>query len=167
MFGMVVSLLAMFALGMVLDTASGSDTTEEDMPPDAPISGTEDADLLSGTDATDDVLDGGGDVDPLVGDAGNDELSGTLGNDLPEDGADTFLASSYILEGRPPEVSDFDATEDVLVLYYDQALLTPPPVTIAEADGDTQVLMNGDVMAVLPGVTGLTTADIALLPAAL
>ncbi len=137
----------------------------------------------------DDTLTGDTGADTLFGGDGDDLLNGILtdGQAQPDadflnggDGADTILAGSgdIVTAGRgadfltmghwitdPVQVVDFDATEDSLIVVYDDTTGTDPMIELRPDDGGTDrvdLFLDGAHIASLATGNGLTLSDIAL-----
>jgi Ca2+-binding RTX toxin-like protein len=136
-----------------------------------------------------DTLIGDTGADTLFGGDGDDLLNGILTDDQAQpdadflnggDGADTILAGSgdIVTAGRgtdfltmghwitdPVQVVDFDATEDSLIVVYDDTTGTDPMIELRPDDGGTDrvdLFLDGTHIASLAGGSGLTLSDIAL-----
>lgn len=133
------------------------------------LMGREGADTLNGG-AGMDTLFGGWDDDAVIGilrDAegvdidSRDYLNGGDGDDtltIGQDdiahggnGADSFVLGDWIT-GEAATLSDFDATEDQLLVVYDDSGLEQPELEfMADDDPDlTQIVLDGQVLAVMP-----------------
>lgn len=136
----------------------------------------------------DDLLSGGAGTDEIYGDAGNDTLwgnadgstdtevdflNGGAGNDTlmlgagdyghGGDGADSFTVTELGLGATAVEITDFNPAEDQLVLLYDPALSTPPTASLqTDGSGNTQVLLDGQVVATLTNGGSISLGDIVL-----
>ncbi|NEY89268.1 calcium-binding protein [Tabrizicola oligotrophica] len=119
---------------------------------------------LSGADGADQMFGGTGD-DRLILGRGDSATGG--------EGADRFEMDARWHDGNGPfTITDYRAGEDSLVLQYDPQIdpdsslpLTPElEVQLSEDGLSSLVLLDGAVVAVVEGVTGLTAADISLLP---
>ena len=144
------------------------------------------ADSLHGNDG-DDFIRGGSGEDALFGGEGNDTVNGADdsagdfvnggdGDDLLAagagdvvtggDGADNILLGDWIAGGTV-ELIDYDATEDQLMVVYDEALGAPEVEVSADPDTPEQMIvsLDGDVAMYLLGAEGLTAADILLVEA--
>jgi len=155
---------------------------------DTLIGGAQD-DVLDGGAGNDEISGGWGD-DTIVGGTGSDMLQGSGGNDLidgltgeegaPEtdylnggDGDDTLIgglgdwlsggtgSDLFVMEtGGPVTITDYDSTEDGLVLFHDGA----EPVLSTEAGPDgLHLLADGALAAVLEGVDTLELSEVLLI----
>lgn len=158
----------------VLDGGKGTDT----------IFGGEGDDTLIGHNSSD-YLDGGAGNDILYSDLedgrvttfdGFDTVLGGDGNDslhiaggdiaVGGAGADSFYIYSDAQPSATATLNDFDSSEDLVVIYYDElAGEAAPTLTISDSDdgANTIASLDGIEVALLLGVNGLTTADFALL----
>ncbi|MBE9041211.1 S8 family serine peptidase [Oscillatoriales cyanobacterium LEGE 11467] len=146
---------------------SGDDTlnggTEEDL-----LSGGEGNDILRGSDGNDE-LNGGSGNDRLVSGIGNDTLSGTdatatgLGEKdtlIGEEGADVFILGNAVQAyynggGSVDFARVVDLTqEDAIVLHG-----APADYQLLEVNGNTQILLAGDIVGIAIGVTDLDLSD--------
>lgn len=91
--------------------------------------------------------------------------------ELPADNAlPPWLAlAEWVSEGPASEPMDYDATRDSLVLVWDDtdASATEPEVTVAPDGHDPEVMhvmMNGESVAEVYGDTGLSAADLTVVP---
>lgn len=89
----------------------------------------------------------------LDGGAGNDTISFDYGDTVTGGGgADSLIG--YAAPGQDSSVvADFDPAEDSLRLWVDQ---NADSVTLQAIGGDTQILMNGEVISLIQGQTNLT-----------
>ena len=111
----------------------------------------------------DDLVDGAGDgeADFLNGGAGDDVLRGGAGDILSGGtGEDRFVLDHPDKDTR---VMDFSAEEDEIELLYDPTL-GPPDISIEEQGGDTIVRADGQVVAHLVQVTGLSPDAVLVTP---
>jgi Ca2+-binding RTX toxin-like protein len=116
------------------------------------IADTDDADFLNGGGGNDQIIAGNGDIV-------------TAG-----DGEDTIIAGDWINEGSSASITNFDVTEDNLVLIWDDAEGDEPVVELAvdEQDAATlNVMMNGVTVATVDSEIGFDISDVALLPLSL
>ena len=169
---------------------AGNDTLEAGDGDDVLIGGGGD-DALHGY-LGDDKLEGGAGQDTLFGGWGNDVLIGTGDGSGAEaqdflnggggddaifagagdivhggDGADTIVVSEWTLD-ESAQMTDFDISEDTLVVLYDDAVPDTEYelslATDALDDELTHVLLNGEiVLSVMDGGT-LTLGDVQLVP---
>lgn len=126
------------------------------------ISGYLDDTPLDNRFATSDVLD----QDSLQGGTGDDFLllgSGDLATGGA--GADTFALGTWVDPANAVDITDYAASEDVIVLAYDPAVGAPTVSVQADPDtpADAQVLSNGALVAVVQGAAGSLSADDILL----
>jgi Ca2+-binding RTX toxin-like protein len=131
---------------------------------------------------------GGAGADEIFGDVGNDTLQGNsaglsdtsvdflnggAGDDVlllgagdyghGDAGADAFTLTDFGMGGEAVQITDFDPAEDQLILLYDPALADSPSATLAEdAAGNTQILLDGNVVAILTNGVQISTDDIIL-----
>ncbi len=141
-------------------------------------------------------------ADSLVGGEGNDTIYGTTGamsasdpDDAPDTleggdgddvlflgngdiatggaGSDEFAAGTWVDPGTPAVIQDFNAAEDALVVYHDEAVPSDtapvdPVVTVSVVGGDAVVLLDGmAVMQVTGGATSVTADMVRLVGASL
>lgn len=154
--------------------------------------GDDGADWLSGG-FDDDVLHGGAGSDTLDGNDGNDTLwgfdpiepddaadvdflNGGTGDDAlmigagdhahGGEGADVFTIADWIGEGEFAHISDYDPTEDDIVVLYDANAHPDPRLELFTADGstDTTISLDGMPLAVVANGSGLTVEAVTLLP---
>lgn len=150
-----------------LNGGEGDDTLEGGFDDDT-LDGGEGRDLLMGGDGND-RLDGGndrGEADTLNGGAGDDTLH-LGGNDLAHggEGADTFQLDGWIDTDNPALVADFEPGIDHLTIGWDGQGPEPEVTTLYDAEaGGLRILVNGDPVALLQGVTALGPTDLALVP---
>ena len=97
-----------------------------------------------------DVLDGGAGNDILA--LGNGDI-GTGG-----EGADGFNVVSWINEGEEATITDFDATEDAIIVAY-PAGTTVPEIGVETDGDDAQIFADGKLIAVVIG--GASTVTLA------
>lgn len=125
--------------------------------------------LASATDALSFYV--GNDADTINGGAGDDRISGSHGDLLTGgSGDDQFIVfSDPDLSDRDTVITDFVPADDSLLIYVDSYEATTAlqdsltdNITVTTADGNTQILADGEVIVVLQGVTnlriGLSTA---------
>lgn len=164
--------------GIGLDALSGGTGADK-------LFGGSGADLLNGGDGDDSLygfmegqsgaagLTGAEGIDTLLGGNGNDilhlgrgdEASGGAGND-------TFSMDNRWSDSTGTFViNDYTKGEDALLILYspvyspDTSQEVPPSLRLeTTADGSTLVRMNGNLIARLDGVTGLTASDFVLTP---
>lgn len=150
-----------------LNGGEGDDTLEGGFDDDA-LDGGEGRDLLMGGDGND-RLEGGndrGEADTLNGGAGADTLH-LGGNDLAHggEGADTFLLDGWIDADNPAVVADFEPGIDHLTIGWDGQGPEPEVTTLYDAEaGGLRILIDGQPLALLHGVTAIGPTDIALVP---
>ncbi|MEW2914391.1 calcium-binding protein [Leisingera sp. JC11] len=94
-------------------------------------------------DGTGDELLGGNGQDTLIG-GGDDTLTGG-------DGADEFVAGDWLSDGEYATVTDFIASEDMIVYRYDETAAAPnlTIVSIANPDGTNDAELRADGETVL------------------
>ena len=110
-----------------------------------------------GDDGAPDFLNGGDGSDTLLAGAG-DTL--TLGA-----GADFAVAGDWIGSAEDPaELIDFLTGEDQLILVLNKDAGADHDVTIDDSGTVTRIVLDGVVVATLPGGTPIGMSDIALLP---
>lgn len=143
-------------------------------------------DLLDGGSGND-VLIGGTGADELEGGAGNDTLAGGSGAEADTEvdflnggygddhlqlaagdfgnggqGADTFALQDFA-PGQPVvQITDFDPTEDQLVVMYDAALHPAPQLTLGSGSGATILMLDGVPLASLTNGAALDLAAVRL-----
>lgn len=167
-----------FAAGFVFDASSESDSEEPeqdlDVEPIDPVLGTSEADTLVGSDENDVIAGGAGD-DILSGELGNDTIFGNDGNDIlmgndgddwldggngvnsvtGGNGADTFALSTTGTQGTINNITDFNPSEDRLVIGLD----TPPSGVLTVEDWDdgtgADIVYMGNIIASVAGAQGL------------
>jgi len=131
------------------------------------------------------LLNGGAGNDTLIGvhfdsnDAdisGVNYLNGGEGDDLivlgsgdiatGGSGADTFVLGDWLGSAAPAVIVDFTPGEDRLIIAYDGTSLNDPGIAVAydPATGSSQILLDGEVIAVLQGITELAPELIELQP---
>lgn len=99
------------------------------------------------------VLNGGDGDDRLLLGEGDTATGG--------EGRDLFQVGKWVNENAPL-ITDFDASEDILSIVYDDEQPTPT-ITIERSGGETQVLANGVTLARITGdAPGLNVSDVAL-----
>ncbi len=143
------------------------------------LAGGDDGDVILGG-RGEDILDGGSGNDWLAGMSGAvddfemDFLNGDVGNDTivlgaadiatGGEGADNFQISETVTHGAAPEIGDYNADEDQLVVMYDSSHHPDPQLTVkVSADGGTStILLDGQAVAVVRG-SPVDPADIRLL----
>ena len=159
-----------------LDGGEGDDVLDGDEGDDTLIGGLG-ADVLNGGDGND-ILDGTvtGPLDDTVppdqdegdvlnGGAGDDTI--ILGNDdvaTGGEGADTFITGAFLAAGKSTVITDFDQSEDRLVLAYDASETATPIVEVVDfADGTgADIFLNGVKVASVTGAAGLAVGQIGL-----
>lgn len=103
-----------------------------------------------------DTLEGGAGNDTLIGSTG-DILSGGTGADeirLIWSDSDTLVETATV-------ITDFDPSEDSLRISVDQAVFSGDVTPVlSEVDGNTEVILQGERVAVLQGTTGLSQGDL-------
>lgn len=104
-------------------------------------------------------------VDTLEGGAGNDTLIGSTGDILTGGtGADemrVIWSDSDTLVETATVITDFDPSEDTLRISVDQAVFSGDVTPVLnEVGGNTEVIVQGERVAVLQGTTGLTQGDL-------
>jgi Ca2+-binding RTX toxin-like protein len=120
--------------------------------------GNKDNDTIDGGDG-DDVIYGGNQNDQLIGGAGNDTLSGDLGDDIliGQAGADVFqLRPSSGLD----IIADFVAGEDSLELVGFAAEVTFADLVFSPLNGNTQLAINAEVVAIFNGAVSPTIESV-------
>lgn len=156
---------------------SGRDTLMGGDGDDTLVGGLGDDMLFGGLGA--DLLMGGDGDDLLVGSASRDSddgapdtLNGGLGNDTlilgsgdlahGGEGDDDFILGDWMAGGAAATIADFTEGEDRIIINYSSD--TPPRIdSIYDPDtGALQLLMNGEVIAVLPGVQSIAMDSIIL-----
>jgi Ca2+-binding RTX toxin-like protein len=137
-------------------------------------------DSISGGTGSDEVFGGAG-ADTIWGNAQGqsdthiDFLNGGAGDDVlmlgagdyghGDVGADSFTLIDAPGGGTAVQISDFDAAEDHIVMVYDPTLGAPPtPSLQQDGSGNTEVLLDGQVVAVLTNGASITLANISLQP---
>lgn len=108
-----------------------------------------------GTDAPDEIFAGSGDDEILVDDG--DTATGAAGVDL-------FTVLVDEADDAAATITDFDPASEQLVVLLDASLGSVDTSTLAlrETDGDTEVLLDEQVVAVLAGATAVTQANLVL-----
>lgn len=154
----------------ILTGGAGDDTLDGGEADDSLIGGAG-RDLLFGGAGNDtlygDTLmgDGTAEADTLNGGAGDDVLhlgAGDVGHG--GDGADSFVLRADADPENPALILDMGA-DDVLSLHYDPLGAEPSIETEFDADqGALRVLVNGELVALLSGVTALSPEQIELVP---
>ncbi|KEJ97321.1 Hemolysin-type calcium-binding repeat-containing protein [Pseudosulfitobacter pseudonitzschiae] len=144
-----------------LDGGAGADTLFGGWGDDVVIGLNHDADTGEIKDGDDkDFLNGGGGDDVIV--AGSEDVV-TAG-----DGADTIVMGDWIEAEKSVEIVDFDATDDSIVLVWNDSDAGPEPVITLQPDATdadiVHVLMDGITVADITGGATLTLGDIALIP---
>ena len=130
---------------------------------DDDIYGIEPETALSGTPDFDegDFLNGGSGDDDIF--AGNDDTV-TSG-----EGADDIYLGDWIRDGHAVSVLDYNGAEDSLTIIFDDSDgAGAPQVTVAEdpsRPGTAQILLDGQIIAVVPGAPDLTADQVLLEPA--
>ncbi len=142
------------------------------------LSGGEGGDRLSGGDGSD-IIDGNAGNDWLSGLVGNaddfdeDFLNGGVGNDrlvlgssdnaYGDDGEDKFVLHDWLAEGEVAHVSDYDSSQDKLIVVYDPAVHPDPSLTVEVNDDGTEstLLLDGTPLATVRG-DPVDIADIAV-----
>jgi len=120
--------------------------------------GNKDNDTIDGGDG-DDLLYGGNQNDQLIGGEGNDTLCGDLGEDIliGQAGADVFQL-------RPSSgvdiIADFITGEDALELVGFAAEITFADLVFSPFNGNTQLTINGEMVAIFNGAVSPTIEDI-------
>lgn len=149
--------------------------------------GGDDADTIDGG-IGNDLMYGGAGSDEVFGGAGQDTLWGNTagqadgqidflnagaGDDVlmlgagdygyGDAGADSFALVEASDGGTAVQISDFNPAEDQLVMVYDPAL-GPPPTPSLQQDGagNTEVLLDGHVVAILTNGASITLTNIQL-----
>ena len=83
-------------------------------------------------------------------------------------GADQFVFSDPVQAGEVTHIADFDASEDSILLIYNDSDWPEAPVVEVEADPNapamTRVFMDGQVVASVHAADGLSIEHIALVP---
>ena len=140
--------------------------------------GSKGADILNGGEDNDRVNGGSGN-DSLTGNTGDDRIIGGTGDDtligtdetaagvgeqdilIGKDGADMFVLGDvtqayYSAQGSADlaEIRDFTAIDDTIVLHG-----TTEDYQLNEVNNDTQIVLGGDTISVVVGVTGLDLTD--------
>lgn len=152
----------------ILNGGADDDTLEGGADDDK-LDGGEGRDLLMAGDGND-VLDGGndhGEQDFLNAGDGNDTLH-LGGNDLASGGggADDFVLDGWMDGDNPAVISDFETGVDRLMVAWDGQGTEPAIETVYDAAaGGLRVLIDGEAVALLQGVTTLDPSTIALRPA--
>lgn len=159
----------------VLQGANGHDILIGDRGADQ-LSGGLGDDVLVGVDigttnlATgDDLLTSLPDNDPDEGDT----LSGGFGDDVlilgsadtgtGGEGDDEFLLGAWIDPARPAVIADFDAADDAITVAVAGDLTAAELLVRATATGDSEILLDGTVLAIVRGTAStLTAADVNL-----
>ena len=124
-------------------------------------------DTLDGTQARS-ISDPGTDEDQgdfLFGGAGDDVL--ILGSgDLAEggEGADRFVSGHYADASDAPQISDFEPGVDQLEVIFEPIVGEDPVIQVQPDDEGVQVLLNGQVVVRVAGVTSIENDDILLIP---
>jgi Ca2+-binding RTX toxin-like protein len=159
-----------------LEGGTGDDTLSGGLDDDT-LTGGAGADVLFGGWGND-VLNGvmraaaGGDADSadFLNGGGGDDIIITGAGDIVTggEGADQIVLGDWLASGEAAQITDYSSAEDSLVLVWDDSpgdsqepliSLTPDP----EATGQTFVMMNGLIVAVVNG-SDLEPGDIALIP---
>lgn len=159
-----------------LIAGGGNDQMYGDAGDDAMI-GCDDNDLLFGGTGSD-TLDGWAGDDTLWG---NDEhaddhevdfLNGGTGADLLHlgsgdygnggDGADIFQLHNYGPEDAATQITDFNATDDRLIVLYDPAVHPDPQLSSQSTAAGTTLLLDGVAVANLQGAASLDLSHIEL-----
>ena len=85
-------------------------------------------------------------------------------------GADTFVTGDWVKGEAATEITDFDASEDVLLFGYDETLPEPVLTMVAEDNGEggSDAIVMADGVEVIRlanlGMTFDVSNDIALMP---
>ncbi len=106
-----------------------------------------------------DFLNGGDDDDTIYAGQG-DWVTGGSGNDL-------VVMDDWAAGGGDITITDFDLAEDSLVLLYEDSGGNDPEVEVRPGSGSmatTEIIVDGQLVATIQGSTGLSVADIALVP---
>jgi len=132
-------------------------------------------DALRGGDGND-QLNGGNGSDFLFGGDGNDTLVGGHGddtllvqsNDTATGGAgeDTFILGTNNAQHGASDISDFDKSEDSIVLVYDDAIGNAPNVDIVTntETGISTLYANGTAISTIHSDDELDLNDVVLVP---
>lgn len=110
---------------------------------------------ISGEDGADVLIGAGSEIS---GGAQNDTITGSDGATLTGGGGeDTFIVSrgSGVETYDPVTITDFNGNNDTL----DVVLLGGEVLTVADDGADANILVDGDVVAIITGGAGLTTDD--------
>lgn len=105
-----------------------------------------------------DFLNGGSGNDTIL--AGNEDVV-TSG-----EGDDTVVLGDWIAKGKPVDITDFDISEDSLVVVVEDDGFENAEITIEDDvtnPGTSSVMLNGVEIARVDSASGLTPADINLI----
>lgn len=164
---------------------AGDDTVQGGTGDDT-LAGQAGEDLVDGS-TGDDLLSGGDGADELEGGAGNDTiwggfeaaddedvdfLNGGLGDDMLHLGAGDYAnggtgADSFVMQDFAPgaplvQITDFDPSEDQLVVMYDAELHPDPQLSVGNGNGATILMLDGVPVASLTNGAALNLAEIQL-----
>ena len=156
----------------------GSDSLSGGVGDDALHGGADDDTLFGGEGA--DTLFGGDGQDLIIGTgdsaaSGVDFLNGGDGDDIivagsgdwvtGGDGLDQILLDEWSTSNETTTITDFDETEDSLVLLYDNA--GPPPeievLNLADTPDSSGIYVEGVLVATVQGNPDLTVADVSVM----
>lgn len=160
----------------VLIAGGGNDLMHGDGGDDALVGGTENDLLYGGTGS--DTLDGGAGNDELWGqdDRGDDQtldfLNGGAGDDMLHlgagdygnggDGADSFALQDIAPGDALPQIVDFNAADDHLIVFYDATLHPDPQLTADTSESGTTLLLDGVAVANLQATHDLDLSTVEL-----
>lgn len=103
-------------------------------------------------------------VDFLNGGAGDDALMLGVGDwGHGGEGADDFIVTDYGTNTDVVQITDFNPADDQLIFIYDSALTQPPTAAVqTDGFGNTQILLDGEVVAILGAGGTIDVQDIIL-----
>jgi Ca2+-binding RTX toxin-like protein len=116
--------------------------------------------LLDDIDNARDFLNGGGGDDVILAGRGDSVTTGS--------GADTVLLGDWLAAGHQAEILDFSASDDMLMVFYDETGPEPDIALAPDPDNpaDQRLLLDGVEIARIANAAGVTLAHVALVPQA-
>jgi hypothetical protein len=110
-------------------------------------------------------------LNSIVDDPFDDSLAGLGGDDggYELDEGTKFMLGDWISQSTGPEIIDYEAKKDCIVLVWDDtsALVQEPDVSVAPDPDDPEVMqvqMNGSTVAEVYGDCELSVSDLTLIP---